>query len=58
MPTFDVAMKRLRKLLPAGALAKVRPRFDGSRERYYKLPNLEEARAHFQRETGIDPCAP
>ena len=51
-------MKRLRKLLPAGALAKVRPRFDGSRERYYKLPNLEEARAHFQRETGIDPCAP
>jgi hypothetical protein len=57
-PSFDVAAKKLRKLLPAGALPKVRKSENGGRRfNQYQLPDLCEARQHFQTVTGIDPCA-
>ncbi len=56
-PSFDVAAKKLRKLLPAGALAKIRKSHHGDRYFSYQLPDLEEARQHFKTVTGIDPCA-
>jgi len=56
-PSFDVAAKKLRKLLPPGALTKVRKCANGGREFYYQLPDLQAARQHFKTVTGVDPCA-
>ncbi len=56
-PSFDVAAKKLHKLLPAGALSKVRKSQNGGRFFHYQLPDLREAREHFKTVTGIDPCA-
>jgi hypothetical protein len=56
-PSFDVAAKKLRKLLPPGALAKVRKCANGERPFYYQLPDLQVARQHFETVTGVDPCA-
>jgi len=57
-PSFDVASKRMRKLLPEGALTKVRKSINRDRSCYYRLPDLQVARQHFQSKTGVDPCAP
>jgi hypothetical protein len=56
-PSFDVAAKKLRKLLPQGALTKVRKSTHGDRYFHYQLPDLQEARRHFKGVTGIDPCS-
>ena len=57
-PSFDVAAKKLRKLLPTGALSKVRKSQNGGRRFFhYQLPDLHEAQQHFKTVTGIDPCA-
>jgi hypothetical protein len=53
-PGFAFAMKRLRTLLPPGALRAIRKRRGLDRTRYYQLPSLKTARAHFQRATGIE----
>jgi hypothetical protein len=57
-PSFDVASKRMRTLLPQGAFTKVRKATHGDRYFSYRLPDLQEARQHFQSKTGVDPCAP
>jgi hypothetical protein len=56
-PAFDTAAKKLRKLLPPGALTKVRRSNRGDRCFDYQLPDLQAARDHFKSETGVDPCA-
>jgi Family of unknown function (DUF5906) len=56
-PSFGVAAKKLRKLLPNGALPKVRRSNNGDRSFHYQLPDLLDARQHFKTITGIDPCA-
>ena len=56
-PSFDVAAKKLRKLLPTGALPKVRKSHNGDRYFSYQLPDLQVARQHFKTIMGIDPCA-
>jgi hypothetical protein len=53
-PGFPLAIKRLRALLPPGSLHQVRRRSRHDRVRYYQLPELTAARAHFQRVTGIE----
>jgi hypothetical protein len=53
-PGFAFAMKRLRTLLPQGALRTVRKRQGHDRARYYRLPPLKAARTHFQCATGIE----
>lgn len=55
-PSWDGAAKRLRQLLPAGELGRVRKSTGGTRTFYYRLPDLHEARAHFQAVTGVNPC--
>lgn len=55
-PSWDGAAKRLRQLLPAGELGRVRKSMGGTRPFYYRLPDLHEARAHFQAVTGVNPC--
>ena len=57
VPPFDTAAKKLRKLLPAGALTRVRKSHHGDRHFNYQLPDLQTARQHFASVTGIDPCA-
>lgn len=55
-PPFDVAMRKLGRLLPGGRpLHKGRPRGGGSRYYAYTLPDLQEAREAFTKETGVDP---
>ena len=56
-PTFSVAAKILRDLVPLGSLTKTRPSFKGSRSFNYRLPDLQAARLHFLHKTGIDPCS-
>jgi hypothetical protein len=56
-PAFDGAAKKLRKLVPTGALTKVRKSHQGSRHFSYQLPDLQAARLHFNTVKGIDPCA-
>ena len=53
-PGFPLAMKRLRALLPPRSLRQVRRRSRHDRVRYYQLPEITAARAHFQRVTGIE----
>jgi hypothetical protein len=53
-PGFAFAMKRLRALLPPGALRTIRKRKGHDRSRHYRLPALKTARAHFQCATGIE----
>ena len=53
-PGFPLAMKRLRALLPPRSLRQVRRRSRHDRVRYYQLPSLKAARAHFQCATGIE----
>ena len=56
-PAFDGAAKKLRKLVPSGALTKVRKSQNADRFFHYRLPDLSEARQHFKVVTGVDPCA-
>jgi hypothetical protein len=57
-PPFPVAAKRLRALVPPGALSTARLRANaGARYRQYKLPPIKDAQRHFQDAMGIDPCA-
>lgn len=58
-PPFDVAMRKLAQLLPdRSPLHKSRPRAGGGlRFHVYTLPDLQEARAAFTKETGVDPTA-
>ena len=56
-PAYDVAAKRMRELLPAGALSKTRKSHSGGRFFHYRLPDLQSAREHFKVVTGVDPCA-
>jgi hypothetical protein len=56
-PAFDGAAKKLRKLVPTGALTKVRKSQNADRFFHYRLPDLSEARQHFTTVKGIDPCA-
>jgi hypothetical protein len=56
-PPFNVAMQKVRKFLPAGALGKIRKGSGDGRYFSYKLPDLTEARAKFKQETKIDPTA-
>ncbi len=56
-PSFDGAAKKLRKLVPTGALTKVRKSQNADRFFHYRLPDLSEARQHFTTVKGIDPCA-
>jgi hypothetical protein len=56
-PSFDLAAKKVRKLLPPGALTKIRKSQHGGRSFSYQLPDLLVARQHFETVTGIDPCA-
>jgi hypothetical protein len=56
-PPYDVAAKRLRRLLPAGALTKVRKAQNGDRFFHYRLPDLKTAQEYFNTVTGVDPCA-
>lgn len=56
VPSWDAAAKKLRTLLPAGSLSKVRRSEPGGRAFYYVLPDLDDARAHFKSITGVDPC--
>ena len=58
LPTWDVAAKRLRTLVPAGGLQKIRKAKHMLRTFAYKLPGLDEARSYFKAVTKIDPCAP
>jgi hypothetical protein len=51
------AAKRMRELLPAGALSKTRKSHSGGRFFHYRLPDLQSAREHFKAVTGVDPCA-
>lgn len=55
-PSWDAAAKQLRKLIPPGALGRVRRLGQDGRQFFYTLPELDEARAHFRRVTGVDPC--
>jgi len=55
-PSWDAAAKQLRKLIPPGALGRVRRLGQDGRQFFYTLPDLDEARAHFRRVTGVDPC--
>ncbi len=57
-PPWPTVIKQLKKLLPAGALAKARPRSGNLvNTRYYEyaLPSLADARSEFTTVTGIDP---
>lgn len=56
-PTWDAAAKRMRKMVPTGALAKSRKSGNSGRFFVYSLPDLEEARGYFMSVTGVDPCA-
>ncbi|MDA8128091.1 MAG: DUF5906 domain-containing protein [Betaproteobacteria bacterium] len=56
-PAWDTAAKKLRDLLPAGGLGKQRKSSNGTRSFFYALPDLDDARAHFEKATGVDPCA-
>jgi hypothetical protein len=56
-PPFPVAARKLRRLVPPGALSRVRKGQPGDRYFSYQLPDLGVARQHFQNVTGIDPCA-
>ena len=56
-PAYHVAAKKMRELLPAGALTKIRKAHGGDRFFHHRLPDLAEAREHFKNVTGIDPCA-
>ena len=56
-PPFNVAMQKVRrKPLPAGALGKTRKSANHGRFFSYKLPDLDQARAEFERQTKIDPA--
>lgn len=55
-PTWDTAARQLRKLVPPGALGRVRRTGQGGRQFFYSLPELDEARAYFLAATGVDPC--
>ncbi|MGA7180921.1 MAG: DUF5906 domain-containing protein [Thiobacillaceae bacterium] len=55
-PSWDVAARKLRRLLPAGELGRVRKSEGISRVFYYRLPGLDEARAYFKEVTGVNPC--
>lgn len=55
-PGWDAAAKQLRKLVPPGALGRVRRTGQDGRQFFYSLPELDEARAHFRAVTGVDPC--
>ncbi|TBR71259.1 MAG: hypothetical protein EPN72_14910 [Nevskiaceae bacterium] len=61
VPPWPVAVKQLKKLLPAGALTKTRPRVAGNlgstRQQEYSLPLLTDARAEFEKTTGVNPTA-
>lgn len=61
VPPWPAAVKQLKKLLPAGALTKTRPRVAGNlgstRQQEYSLPPLADAIAEFERTTGVDPTA-
>ncbi len=57
-PTFPVAARRLRRLVPVGALSRVRKGQPGDRYFSYQLPDLADARQRFKDVTGIDPCTP
>lgn len=53
---WPIAVRQLKKLLPAGALAKSRPSNNlGGRHYEYSLPPLADARDQFKKATGIDP---
>jgi hypothetical protein len=56
-PSFDVAARKLRKLLPQGALKKVRRSQGANRYFDYQLPDLKVAQQHFKTVNGVDPCA-
>lgn len=56
-PSWDLAAKKLREMLPPGTLVKVRRGQGPVRAFYYQLPDLGEARAHFEKVFGINPCA-
>ncbi len=55
-PVWDVAAKRLRKLLPSSGLQKSRKGQGLSRTFVYILPDLDQARRDFKAVTGVDPC--
>lgn len=55
-PNWDAAAKQLRKLVPPGALGRVRRTGQEGRQFFYSLPELDDARAHFRAATGVDPC--
>jgi hypothetical protein len=56
-PPWAVAAQRLRKLVPSGTLQKHRKAHQSDRHHSYTLPDLDDARVHFGKLTGIDPCA-
>ncbi len=55
-PSWDAAAKQLRKLIPPGALGRIRRCGQDGRLFFYSLPELDEARAYFRTITGVDPC--
>ncbi len=55
-PSWDAAAKQLRKLVPPGALGRIRRSGQEGRLFFYRLPDLDEARAYFRTVTGVDPC--
>lgn len=55
-PAWDLAAKNVREYMPSRTLRKVRKSVGGGRYTSYLLPELGDARAEFERKTGINPC--